>query len=263
MDNKVTKKRINDHLEYDWYKYLIILVAGIFIFVFAFSQINRTRDHEDVRFFVSCYPSRTQNGFADRAKLDMGTQKYKNYYRSTFGDNILRDIDLETQDPLGKEYGTLLQTHGMVSSDVLVLGKRYLDAANGGGYVVLTDELLTGYLLPRDINADGTESGLDIDDLEYYTTQDENGEVRRTGIKVSGFRCMTGTASVFETDWRNVEEYKKKYADITDESKLPDDEFYLVINPNSVNIGGFGNKKSKKENCQALYLVNRFIEYYR
>ena len=252
MDNKVTKKRINDHLEYDWYKYLIILVLGIVLFYFAFSQINRTRDYEDVNIFVSCYEA-DDNRFTDRVLEDMTRQNYEN---ARYGEAVLREISFETQDPLGKEYSTLFQTHGMVSSDVLILGESLLESM-GAGFLVLTDEILNDYILPG-LTADGNPDGaaLGINDLQYHYVKREDGTELRTGIKVSGFSNLP-----FKTDWRSVEQYKEQYSEV-EENEQPDDEFYLVINTSSVNIGGFG-KKAKKANRQTFYVVNRFIKYYR
>ncbi len=252
MDNKVTKKRLNDHLEYDWYKYLIILVLGIVVFYFSFSQINRTRDYEDVNIFVSCYES-DDNRFTDRVLEDMVRQ---NYETARYGEGVLREIAFETQDPLGKEYATLFQTHGMVTSDILIIGKSLIESM-GGGFLELTDAILNDYILPG-LTMDGTPDGasLGIDGLEYYNIEFENGTSRRVGIKISNFSNLP-----FKTDWRSVENYKEQYSEASEEEQ-PDDEFYLVINPSSVNIGGFG-KKAKGANRQTFYVVNRFIKYYR
>lgn len=240
MDNKVTKKRINDHLEYDWYKYLILLIVGIVVIYFTFSQINRTRDYEDVAFFVSCYDS-SDNGFETRVKREMQQPDYR---ADKYGENVLLEISFEAQDPLGDNYGTMLQTHGMISSDVLVLGKSLMENA-AAGFVELTDELLTEYLLP---------AGTEIDDYEYYEAE-FGGEKQRMGIKVSDF-----TRPPFTFDWYKIEKYKDKYGN-AEENNRPDTEFYLVLNRSSVNIGKFG-KEADDRNAQALYLVNRFIGYY-
>ena len=254
MDNKITKKRINDHLEYDWYKYLIIIIACIVLVVFVFSQINSTRDYEDVQFFVSCYKS-NNNSFSSSAKADMKSARYS---KETYGENVILEINMEYQDPLGSEYGTLLQTHGMISSDVLIVGKSLLEQGGATAYVELTDELLNDYLLPKDIKTPSGEEVFKQDDLEYYGSE-HNG--KRYGIKVSNFHGMTGAGAQFTMNWRDISSYNEKYKDLEPEQQ-PDDEFYLIINPSSVNIGKFGKGKSKSGNAQALYLVNRFIAYY-
>ncbi len=245
MDNKVTKKRINDHLEYDWFWYLIILIVSVLLCWFVFSQINRTRDYEDINFFVSCYDA-GDNGFEARIKREMASDSYRLAGTDKYGENVLRSITFETQDPLGKEYATLLQTHGMVSSDILIVGEKYFMQNSAQNFLELTDELLTQYLLPE---------GLTVDDLQYFTVESE-GAVKRYGIKVSDFSRLP-----FTMNWRSVESYKTQYAESPEEEQ-PDDTFYLIFNPSSVNIGKFG-RKSKAQNAQALYTVSRFIAYYR
>ena len=244
MDNKVTKKRVSEHLEYDWYIYLIIVIATIVVFYFAFSQINATRNYEGIDFFVSCYPSSGDNNFGQHVLEDMANPKiYTEEHKRKYGDNILLEVNIEERDPLGSDYGTLLPTHGYVSSDVLIVGEKIME--DGSRFLQLTDELLTDYLLPE---------GMGIDDLEYYTVEDKNGVERKYGIKLENFSKLP-----FEFDWEK--DYKEQYEG-KDEELQPDKTFYLVISTQSVSIGKFG-KHSKNKNAHALFCVNRFIEYYK
>lgn len=53
MDNKITKQRINDHLEYDWFKYLIFIVAAVVLWVSIYSFLDKIKDHQQLDFFVT------------------------------------------------------------------------------------------------------------------------------------------------------------------------------------------------------------------
>ncbi|MDE7395307.1 MAG: hypothetical protein K2M95_04230 [Clostridiales bacterium] len=257
MDNKITKKRISNHLEYDWIFYVLIVVVGILGSYFLFSQINRTRDYEDITLFVSCY-GENDNDFVGRTFADMNKSDYQSNGRFLYGENVLREITVETRDPLDRDnYLTLLQTHGIITSDILVVGKSYMESC-AASFVPLTDEILTEYLLPDDRQ---TGEKLQIDAFEYYTVTLSSGEERRVGIKISSFAKMHGAGSVFETDWRNVEGYKTAYGEAAEENQ-PDDEFYICLNSQSKNIGKFG-KHAKDKNAQALFVFNRFLTYYR
>ena len=257
MDNKITKQRLSNHLEYDWILYLLIVLVGIFGTYFLFSQINRTREYEQVTLFVTCY-SESEHDFVGRTFADMNKSEYKTTGQQLYGANILRTISVETWDPVGNnEYVTLLQTRGIVMSDLLIVGKSFMNSC-APSFVPLTDELLEDYLLPVDRV---TGEKLTINDFEYYTIELPNGESRRYGLKISGFNKMHGAGSVFETDWRNISAYAERYGDV-DEEYRPDDEFYLCLNNQSQNIGRFG-KKAKSRNAQALYVFNRFLTYYR
>ena len=257
MDNKITKQRFSNHLEYDWILYLLIVIVGIVGTVLVFTQINRTRDYEDVKLFVSCYAERTHD-FVGRTVADMNKSEYQSAERQKYGDNILRSLSIESWDPVGNsEYYTLLQTRGAVLSDILILGKSVMPSCLGT-LVPLTDELLNDYLLPDDVL---TGNKLTVEDFDYYTLELENGETRRYGLKISDFNKMHGAGAVFEMDWRNVAAYAERYAE-ADEEYRPDDEFYICLNTQSQNIGKFG-KKAKDKNAQALYVFNRFLTYYR
>ena len=261
MDNKITKQRLSNHLEYDWLLYLLIVLVGIFGTYFLFAQINRTRDYEDVTLFVSCYDESTHN-FVGQTLAHMNASEYQATQRQLYGDNILRSLTVEAWDPIGNgEYYTLLQTRGTILSDILVVGKSVMPSCIGT-FVPLTDELLNDYLLPDEVDVKGNPTGkkLKIEDFDYYTVELENGETRRYGLKISSFPQMHGVGHVFEMDWRNIESYAALYGEAAEEYQ-PDDEFYICLNSRSENIGKFG-KKSKDKNAQALYVFNRFLTYY-
>lgn len=247
MDNKVTKKRLNDHLEYDWFKYVIILIVSIVLGYFIFSQINANRDYETVDIFVSTYAT-YENKYESKTMQAMQDEMDAKY-----GEHVIRQLSINAQDPLSNEYSTLFSTQGTISSDILIVGERMLKNV-GLGYVPLTDELLTKYLLP---------DGVNIGDLEYYEHENETTKQKtRLGIRVDTFAKMGGKSGVFEFDYKQIESYKEKYKDVTDPELLPDTKFYMVLNPNSLSIGEYG-KEGKVEHKQALYCVNTFIDFYR
>lgn len=46
MDNKITKERLNNHLEYDWFKYILFILAAIFLWVFIYSVLDKAKDYQ-------------------------------------------------------------------------------------------------------------------------------------------------------------------------------------------------------------------------
>ena len=91
MDNKVTKKRIALHFEYDWLKYLLVIVLSAFVMYMIFMQINITRDFERLEVFFSCYynnESSLSNDYLDtiRAEGDDIIREAKGSYPSPGGD---------------------------------------------------------------------------------------------------------------------------------------------------------------------------------
>ncbi|MDR0425946.1 MAG: hypothetical protein LBH24_02120 [Clostridiales bacterium] len=244
MDNKITKERIGVHLEYDWLKYILLLIAGIVIFYMIFSQINRTRDFEDINVFFSNYRQTVPTQNAD----------YLNYLKTKYGDAYIREANINYQSPTGNEYSTLYSTHGL-TSDALVLGRSYM-LGNGYGYMTLTPEILA-LILPE-----GTTEA----DYEYFTYTEadvENGYAhkdligRRYGIRVDNLKNI-GTdpktaAFVFDPAALELEGAENM-----------DSEFYLCINPAGLNIGPYNQKAKNREryaDClQTFYYAEYFLQ---
>lgn len=88
MDNKVTKKRIALHFEYDWLKYLLVIILSAFVMYMIFMQINITRDFERLEVFFSCYynnDSSLSNDYLDAIRAE--------------GDDVIRDATISYQRP--------------------------------------------------------------------------------------------------------------------------------------------------------------------
>lgn len=230
MDNKITKKRINEHLEYDWFKYLLILIALVALTVFACKQINRSRDYEDFNIFVACY-SYGNDDFENIVLTEMNTESYD---KSKYGDSFLREVILDKTLLGSQEFSQLFQTKGLISSDALVLNKLHT-SANAASFLALTDEVLA-LIIP---------DGKSVDDFTYIE-REVNGERVRYGIDISSFSKLPFNIVKGSTD---------------EEASEEDEKFYLVINPRSANIGSFG-WRAKEQNLQALFCIKLFLQYY-
>ncbi len=258
MDNKITKKRINDHLEYDWFKYLIILAIVIFGAYAIFDAIARDRDYEEMMVFATCYSYDETTSFYS-IKEDM-----KEMDTDTYGGNYVRTLSLNTQNPLNSEYGTLLSTHGQVLSDILILGAKNVVGTEeydpSLSYLELSDDVLK-YIFPQAVEENGEfNEELLPDGIQFYYEK-VSGRNTRRAIRVDTFKAFSGDDSIIELNWHNIPQYENDYGE-KDEEAQPDSEFYLVINRDSANIGRFG-KKSKKDNYQTFFVARRLIELYR
>lgn len=228
MDNKITKERLNNHLEYDWFKYVLILIVSIVLFIFVFRQINVNRSFEEIHIFASCYEYKTNTFCADTLQaLKDGD------------DATVRDLSFNPQNPRGNEYPTLLQTHGDVTSDILILGKTYAEGYKGV-YLQWTDEIVE-QCVP-----------------EYYRDEavylkDDNGRIY--GMRID---LLLNIGDVF-----NFNPGEKPDPVPEGDAAQYDDEFYLMINPTSYNIGKYQRKgKAKEENVQVFKVIKRLIEVY-
>lgn len=233
MDNKVTKERFNNHLEYEWFLYVIILIVSIVLFIFVFNQINSNRDYEQIDIFISCH-SQKETDFAQESLLHLKENK----------DDLVREINLNFQQVNGEYYSTLFSTHGAVTSDIVIVGKNYMQ--NTVGFVEWTDELINR-VVPESMR----------DSAEYYDYEYErNGTkyTKRLGIRIDTLTKID-TLAVFEP-------YLDEGEQLDPEDYREDTVFYLTINPESANIYGF-NAKSKPEHTHALELVTFFLETFR
>lgn len=249
MDNKVTKQRIVNHLEYDWFKYIILIIVGIVAVVFTFQQINRNKEDEDFTIFFTAYSARENTYVADiSAEFELDT-----YDSATYGPNIFREMSIEFQSPDSSTYGELYSTHGEVLSDVLIVHKSYFEYQENDGdktyfsvfkYLQLNDDILK--LLGIE---DKTSS-------EYeFMCVDKNGkrvDVTDEGAMIYGIRID----NLSKID--SIAQLKKE----TDDGEIVGDEYYLYFSRDKANIGQYNPKNKKPENKQAFYCVKRFLEKY-
>ena len=250
MDNKVTKKRITDHLEYDWYKYLIFVIVGIVAVVFIFQQINRNKDDEDFAIFFTAYSARENTYVSDL----FGEFDSEDYDAETYGPNIFREISVEFQSPESNEYGTLFSTHGQVTSDVVIVRKSYFASADESGaetyfsamgYLELTDEILA--LLGVDDKTNSPYEFMCVNsDGKRVNVGDEGGRI--FGIRIDNLSKIGGIAQLSKE---------------TAEGEEPaESEFFLYILRDGSNIGPYGKKNKKPENKQTFFCVRYLLEKY-
>lgn len=238
MDNKVTKERLNNHLEYEWFLYVLILIGSIVVFFFVFQQINANRDFEEINIFATCYEYKS-NTFCEDTLAEWNGK----------GDKTVREINIEAQSTQGEQYSTLLSTHGNVTSDILILAKFHAEQSRGS-YLAWDDELIERCI---------PEYYRDKAAFLTYEYTAENGEKKtvKCGLRVDTLKNIGDIFGFAPSD------------EIPD--PLPEDdygkhdtEFYLVINRDSRNIGKYHYKgKAKEENTQVFTLIRHLIETYQ
>lgn len=258
MDNKVTRERLNNHLEYDWFKYLLLLAVMIAVVIFAFNIINDDRENETLQVFATCYEYRDST-FGESARSlinrDMDNEGDKGAR--------LRSVAVESQRPDTSEYVTLLQTHGDVTSDLLILGKTYLDSSYK--YSMLTwDEYVIERAIPETLRT-GENPVITDDDFYWYEASD--GQRYRKGLRIDNLQNVSvlfdftppeiPEDSILHEDLDSLSDADKdKY--LSEKSKF-ESEFYLVINPTLVNIGEKGGKKSDPADAQTFRLISKLL----
>ena len=237
MDNKVTKERLNNHLEYDWFKYVIIIIVAVALFVFVFKQINSDRENETLQIYASCYEYRGGD-FAERARVVINADNEQ----AENGKTTIRSVGIEAQNPQSEEYGTLLQTHGDVwDEEVIDACTPYKYDENGQKVPAMEltfwEAELNGVSYKRGVRVDNLPN---IDLLFGF----DPGEIPEDSILNESYENLP------EDDKIQYESEQAKY----------DTEFYLVINPSLVNIGDKG-RKGEASDTQTFQLVSKLLWY--
>ena len=252
MDNKVTKKRISVHLEYDWLKYIAILIASIFVWYFVFMQINATRDFEKIEVFFSQYSAEGP---------DLSTDFISELNAS--GDDVIRQVSVNYQSPRSTQtYGTLFQANQM-TADVMILPASYMKnfalyfrewAETPADFVSGADNFANYLFTPdegENFGFDWKSWFADENNLYVYNTEDTaysqyNGRV--CGIRIDNLPGVAIENAPFAFDYKKLDPETKEENDT---------EFYLVICSSATNIGRY----SKKEKYRGYTHVLRYVRW--
>lgn len=125
MDNKVTKERFNNHIEYDWFKYIVFILVAVFLWVFIYSMLDKPKDYQKLDIFitVSFDQEKTQKFEADFIK-----------YLNDLGDDTIKEVNFIFHDYNKNDltFGQILQT-SYTTCDLVIADEeamRYLVAGD-------------------------------------------------------------------------------------------------------------------------------------
>ena len=242
MDNKLTKKRILQHFEYDWVKYLVVILVCIFGWYFIFMEININREFEVINVFFTCY---------DTNDTKLGSE-FEDYLEEK-GDTVIRDVRIAYKDPMLGGYSQLLTAEGFID-DVIILSKEDLFAYSVQ-FVPIEDEVLEA-CVPESMR----------DSLEYFTYTEEGRDPdriaetylgKRLGIRIDNLPKLMGENSPFIFDLSVLN------PDATEEELAPyQHEYYIVMNRRSLHVGEYGRKKKYYDLTQSYDFINFFLSKY-
>ena len=241
MDNKITKKRIAIHLEYDWLKYLLVIAVCFFACYFLFFQINVTREHEKVDVFFACY---RQNASLDSDFLN---------FLDTNNDTMIREVNITFSSPNESEYSSLFTTSG-IACDVMVVSEN--DMKTYATWFLMLNDDIVSRCVPKSLQ----------DKVEYYEYNESNAgdiDVRpdkfggRFGIRVDNLVKINSENPPFVFDITKLE------PTLTQEqvSAYPN-KFYIVLLPQSEKIGEYGSNAIRHNQTQSFSFVHYFLEQY-
>ena len=241
MDNKVTKKRISLHFEYDWLKYVLVLLASILIFYLVYWQINVTREFEKLDIYFSTYQNNNGTKLSDEFKAHLSSK----------GDDIIRDVNISYQDPATSTYGALTTTNSY-TSDIMILTEKDMKLY-GYDYVEIND----------DIWSECVPDGMEVERFVFTSEEVELAQFngKTYGIRIDNLKKLDNSVhkanAPFIFDLRHIIP-----EDEMEGFEAYDTKFYLTINPNSVNIGKYGKDKNYRHLKQTFEFIRYFLNTY-
>ena len=241
MDNKITKKRVALHFEYDWLKYVLVLLASILIFYIVYWQINVTREFEKLDIYFSTYQNNSGTNLSDGFK-----QKLKEE-----GDDIIRKVNVSYQNPNSSSY-PMTTTTNSYTSDVMILPEYYMES-QAFNFIEFSDDILK----------DCIPEGMEVEKYVYPSTNEVYKEYHGKiyAIRIDNLKKIDNSINkenspfIFDMTQIVSESEKENYA------QSPT-KFYMVINPNSVNIGKYGKDKDYRHLKHTFRFIRYFLETY-
>lgn len=242
MDNKITRERVSRHFEYDWLKYVAILVASVFLWVVVFMQINVNRSYEQLSVFVGCY-------HCDDSSIG---DDFLGVKQSEDG-NTLREVTINLYYPTDSEtYNNALISYYM-TCDVMIVGTADI-SGSVYNFIELTDDLIE-MCVPESLR----------DSIEYYTVDDE-GSYNDEGshkmlIRVDNLLKIKADNPHFNFSYGSV--FPDDFAEMTEEQQnyYSNEKWYIGVNVNSDNAGKQG-KNYVEGRVESYEFVRYFLTEY-
>lgn len=223
MDNKITKDRIKRHLSYSYLTYIVVFLLLIMLWWLLYAMIGNVKDNEKISIFVGAY--------------DVNSMEAVNGIREKVNYLDIKQIRFNVFPPNEDNYSLYYGTGGVFASDIFIISDSKLKEKSVDSFLPLTynvlDEIMPSNIsyTPIFYSYDGINYGIKI----YDATDNEYNE----HFSFSEFILFR------ENENSEAEDY------------------YLLININSPNIGSYSvNKKARDNQIAALIAVHYLLDTY-
>lgn len=129
IDNKITKERVDHHLEYDWFKYVAILLAVILLWWFVYDTIDKLKSHQMIEIFGINLNLHDQ-------LMETLNNDFVQYLESELNDDTVKQVSIGSDSA---DYDALV--NGTDTTFFQLLQTRF--ATND---LVIAEEMVFGYL---------------------------------------------------------------------------------------------------------------------
>ncbi|HEY8390639.1 MAG TPA: hypothetical protein VIL26_06810 [Clostridia bacterium] len=262
MDNRITKERFNNHLEYDWFKYIVFILIAVFLWVFIYSTLDKLKDYQKLDIFITVPfdDEQTERFEADFIK-----------YLSDMGDNTVKEVNFYYHDYNKNDttFGQLLETSYTIY-DLVIADEEAMRFLVSTGRLIAFDYVYTidkstkktnqsikgnvflGFTLQKDQEITTIKPYLKEEDFSSYYIFDQ-GQYDQYVQEFSGYNINEEFIQEYIMNYTFGIELNSlgnnlflNYGEVLDKEGNPTgvkNKYYLgVILPNLSNSSGGGNK---------------------
>lgn len=262
MDNKFTSERFKKHLHYDWYKYVGVLLLGIFFFSLIYTWSGNYRDHEVLEGMITCY-SWYDTDFESDA---LG------YLNENVDNNTVKKLAIQEVSVQSADWLDIIQGFGLGQRTAfMVLPEQYLKefvgnfmclyntSEDAGAYnydvweKIIPEQLRDFYAIPENAEqyADMIAAAEKSEDAASLLD-----ELNALNDNVYFARGATGGFGVFALRIDNLPNIAGAMS--FKEPGVPDEKYYLLLYGKNSNVGKYGVNEKTYSHNEAFYLF-RFI----
>ncbi|MDR3318579.1 MAG: hypothetical protein LBS99_04005 [Clostridiales bacterium] len=142
MDARITKQRVGVHLEYDWFKYIIIALVAVFAWISVYSTVDQPAESEILAFF-----SISEQWNANSAKA-VNEDMLEQFGTAALGgreDGKIREVNVRSHLEGAEGLNELLQTSVLEADFVIARADRFKTLVETGYFLDINKLVSDGY----------------------------------------------------------------------------------------------------------------------
>ena len=259
MENKITSERIKNHFKYDWFKYLAVLIACIFVFCVAYVWMGALRVYERLECFITCYEFYDQDNF----ERDVVAHLNGDYVYSDT--NSVKEVNTYTLPAHSGSWGETLSAYGHDLGTLIVvlpesqmetwanwffpLKKSAEDDPNGVYTSRVWDRIIPNELKGWYENEENVYWQKEYDDSQ-------GGNFGASSIYGLRLDNLPGIENYFKFTLTEEEAFMAGLDDYQPE------KYYLLVNYMNYNLGEYGYSSKYYSHAEGFEVVKYFLTRY-
>ena len=256
MKERITGERIKEHFHYDWFKYVAVFLACIFVFFVAYTWMGNLRVYERLEGFITCYNYYDETAFEEAVVDHLNSSDYA--YSQT---NSVKEVSFYTLPENSPSWGETLSAYCMDKGTIIVVlpESKMADYANWFFPLKVKDnknyeQRVWNRIIPSEL-----KEWYENEENLFVSEDDADGDGKGDGSSsVYGLRidnlpnissAMKFTLTPEEAEERGIVDY------------VPE-KYYLLVHYRNYNIGEFGMKPKYYSHAEGFEVVRFFLSRY-